>query len=450
MANTSEKGPVLVSSMESFKNSNQCEAPLNTDNTLLYINFIFGALKWLHETTVQYSLVILLIVILGIVLVLMYRSFLKPEVYMKELTEIGYEHIPAGPDRPARIARVQAARKLGNKIPPPYPNGWFAVAESGDVKTGGVLAVDALGQNLCVYRGEDGVARCVDAYCPHLGAHLAIGGTVCGDCIECPFHKWRFSADGALASVPGAETVPKGVSIKTWTVVEAEGAIWIWHDAEGRPPLWDLSDPPELKTYSYRGHNHFTVNCHIQEIPENGADVAHLNAVHATSLVTRLAEKYPLLLNFIGCHYWTAEWTKGDDHTASIKLTHDYKLIKLNVFHVDVQVTQIGPGHVRLHLNTPLGPILVSQSVTPIAPLQQRVVHRIFSPFYNAPLGVIMNRMEAYQFERDVAIWNNKRYVSAPAYVRADKTIRAFRSWFAQFYSEHSVGFRDANSTLDW
>lgn len=61
------------------------------------------------------------------------------------------------------------------------------------------------GQNLCVYRGEDGVVRCVDAYCPHLGANLAIGGSVCGNCIECPFHKWKFGEDGACVSVPGVE-----------------------------------------------------------------------------------------------------------------------------------------------------------------------------------------------------------------------------------------------------
>lgn len=55
------------------------------------------------------------------------------------------------------------------------------------------------------------------------------------------------------------------------------------------------------------------------------------------------------------------------------------------------------------------------------------------------------------QFERDIAIWNSKRFVSAPAYVRTDKTIRAFRSWFSQFYSENSVSFRDAmQNPLEW
>ncbi|XP_049884446.1 cholesterol 7-desaturase nvd [Pectinophora gossypiella] len=420
------------------------------DSVFLYSNVSFGIIRSTFDLLYQNSLVILAAVITGMLMFVLYRSYISPDFYTKELTEIGFDHVPPGPDRPLRIARTMTSRRLGSKIPPPYPNGWFAVAESCDVKVGGVLAVDALGQNLCVYRGADGVVRCVDAYCPHLGANLAAGGNVCGNCIECPFHKWRFGADGALVSVPGVESVPKGVSIKSWETVEADGAVWIWYDAENRPPLWSLQDACTMQMRC-RGRNIFTVNCHIQEIPENGADVAHLNAVHSESLLSKLGEKYPLLLNFIGSHYWTAEWSRGDHHTSTIKLTHDYKLMKMNLFHVDVDVTQIGPGHVRLKLQTSFGPVLISQSVTPIGPLQQKVVHRVFSPNYNAPLGYILNRAESYQFERDVAIWNNKRYVGAPAYVKTDKTIRAFRSWFSQFYSENSISFKDANnSMLEW
>src|SRR5689334_23634300 len=42
-------------------------------------------------------------------------------------------------------------------------------------------------------------------YCPHLGAHLGIGGTVVGDSIKCPFHAWRFGGDGACVDVPRSE-----------------------------------------------------------------------------------------------------------------------------------------------------------------------------------------------------------------------------------------------------
>ncbi|XP_060808381.1 cholesterol 7-desaturase nvd [Amyelois transitella] len=416
-----------------------------------YFNLTFSAVNWLLNFIFDNLAFILLSVILVLVVYVVCKSFWCPIDYRKELIDVGFEHIPPGPDKAAKINRARNARKLGSKIPPPFPNGWFALVESKDLKDGGVIPVDALGQNLCVYRGEDGVARCVDAYCPHLGANLGVGGSVCGNCIECPFHKWKFGEDGACVSVPGVENAPRGVSLKTWKTVEADGAVWIWHDAEGRDPLWSLEDAPELKMWGYRGRNEFVVSAHIQEIPENGADVAHLNAVHSPSLLSGLGEKYPALQDIIGRHVWAASWNRNEDHTALMKLTHDYKVLKGDWFHIDVEVTQIGPGHVRLRMSTPIGPVLVSQSVTPLGPLMQKVVHRFYSPPHIAPFSSILVKSEAYMFERDVLIWNSKQFVSAPAYVRTDKTIRSFRSWYSQFYSENSISFRDAiQNPLEW
>lgn len=63
------------------------------------------------------------------------------------------------------------------------------------------------GENFAVFRTADGKARITRAYCPHLGANLAVGGAVKGDCIECPFHKWRFDgATGKCVSIPNVET----------------------------------------------------------------------------------------------------------------------------------------------------------------------------------------------------------------------------------------------------
>ena len=51
---------------------------------------------------------------------------------------------------------------------------YFSQLKKGDVKP-----VDALGQHFVVYRGESGKVAVLDAYCPHLGANLALGGKVC-------------------------------------------------------------------------------------------------------------------------------------------------------------------------------------------------------------------------------------------------------------------------------
>lgn len=59
------------------------------------------------------------------------------------------------------------------------------------------------GQNFVVFRTESGEVHIFDAYCPHLGANLGVGGIVKGDCIECPFHQWSFRAsDGECTNIP--------------------------------------------------------------------------------------------------------------------------------------------------------------------------------------------------------------------------------------------------------
>lgn len=96
-------------------------------------------------------------------------------------------------------------RKKVGDLPPPYPNSWYSILESDQLAPKQVKEVYILGRNLVVWRGEEsGRAFVSDAYCPHLGAHLGVGGTVKGNCIECPFHQWSFDGcqNGKVANVP--------------------------------------------------------------------------------------------------------------------------------------------------------------------------------------------------------------------------------------------------------
>lgn len=101
-----------------------------------------------------------------------------------------------------KIHRLRSLKKIGDGVPPPFPNGWYAVAESKEVKKGQAISVDCLGENFVVFRTEEGIV-CMDAYCTHMGANLGVGGLVKGNCIECPFHQWKFSGkDGSLVDIP--------------------------------------------------------------------------------------------------------------------------------------------------------------------------------------------------------------------------------------------------------
>ena len=86
-------------------------------------------------------------------------------------------------------------RRIVGDLPSAYPNGLFVILDSAQLESGGTQEVSALGLNLVAWRVESGKAYLADAYCPHLGAHLGVGGKVAGECITCPFHGWQFQGE---------------------------------------------------------------------------------------------------------------------------------------------------------------------------------------------------------------------------------------------------------------
>ncbi len=84
----------------------------------------------------------------------------------------------------------------------PIPYGWYCVGFSGELASGAVKALKYFNEDLVLFRTKNGVAALLNAYCPHLGAHLGVGGKVQGESIACPFHGWQFNAAGECMAVP--------------------------------------------------------------------------------------------------------------------------------------------------------------------------------------------------------------------------------------------------------
>ena len=80
--------------------------------------------------------------------------------------------------------------------------GWFMVGWSAEFPIGEVRPLHYFGEDLVAYRDESGELHVLEAHCKHLGAHIGHGGTVVGDCVECPFHGWRWGPDGANRYIP--------------------------------------------------------------------------------------------------------------------------------------------------------------------------------------------------------------------------------------------------------
>ena len=80
--------------------------------------------------------------------------------------------------------------------------GWFVIGWSAEFPVGEVRPLRYFGEYLVAYRDESGELRVLSGHCRHLGAHIGHGGKVVGDCVECPFHGWRWGPDGTNRYIP--------------------------------------------------------------------------------------------------------------------------------------------------------------------------------------------------------------------------------------------------------
>lgn len=155
--------------------------------------------------------------------------------------------------------------------------GWYWVVRSAELRAGGVAAANVAGRELVVWRGVDGVAHVMDAYCPHMGAHLAEGRVDAGG-LRCFFHDWTFDGSGACVRIP-CQDKPVDAKVRTWPTTERYGLVWVWTGAEPRHPIPyapELADDPcdSLVAAS------FEKACHPNVVMINAIDAQHFNSVH--------------------------------------------------------------------------------------------------------------------------------------------------------------------------
>ncbi len=157
--------------------------------------------------------------------------------------------------------------------------GWYWLLPSAELNRGAVRAVNILDYELAVFRGADGLVSALDAYCPHMGAHLA-EGKVEDNQLRCFFHNWCFDASGKCTDIPCLGGKPRiSVSTRSWHVREHHGLVWIWL-GEGTPS--SIPTPPELIGVEIESSlgNHFIKNCHPNVVMINAIDEQHFQTVH--------------------------------------------------------------------------------------------------------------------------------------------------------------------------
>lgn len=389
-----------------------------------------------------------------------YHLFFTPLNHVQRNHEVGY--ITGERQGPVERATEVSKRRHVGDLPPVYPNGWYRLAESHTIANGEARHIHVLGLDLAVFRTESGKIACIDAYCPHLGANFAVGGEVCGETIKCPFHGWEFNSEGACVNIPYTSgKIPSNARVDKYTVMETNDQVLFWFDAEGRPPQWFPPNLEELNNgkWTFRGLTQHYINSHIQEVPENAADVAHLNYLHGPILLNGvdLRKTHNGISLRLMRHEWEAAWAAEpapNQHLSVLNLKHKIFLLgyHLPVLDLDIVATQVGPGLVYLTFDSLFGSGVFIQTLTPEEPLYQSLTHCIYAEWR---VPTIMAKLyafgEASQVDRDVMIWNNKQYRGNPVLVKEDELIAKHRRWYKQFYSENSPSYQDAQrDNLDW
>ncbi|HEY9546007.1 MAG TPA: Rieske 2Fe-2S domain-containing protein [Solimonas sp.] len=311
------------------------------------------------------------------------------------------------------------------RCPFPIPTGWFFVDYADTLKAGELRNVTLFGQEWVLFRTESGKPGMSDPYCPHLGAHMGHGGKVCGEHLRCPFHHWEYNTEGWCKNIPYAKVTPpivkKQAILRTLPMVEKYGMMWAWYHPLCEAPNWELPYIPEIEdatgyTGSRRGS--WTADTCIQEIAENGVDVAHLKFLHGAAGI------------------------------PPVEASYDGPVMKLDIGKGYIVGTGYGPGLNVMRFNQEGITATMISYTQPVTAEQSRMNMSFRHVDYaegtrelHASKKVIDHMIGAAEGEEsagfesvDFIVWNNKKYRPNPLLCDGDGPVLQFRKWFKQFY----------------
>ncbi len=304
----------------------------------------------------------------------------------------------------------------------PIPNGWFAVAFSRELAPGEVKRIRYFDEDLVLFRTRSGAARALDAYCPHLGAHLGEGGRVVGETLRCPFHGWRYDGSGACVEIPYCEKIPPRARLRGWDVLERNHLIFLWHHADGKPPEWEVPAMPELERPDWTEPRTFElqVPVHMQEMHENNNDAVHFQYVHGSVIVPQM--EIELREGGRVMHMVTRQRRETPYGTFDTTLETDSWGLGLAA----VRIVGIGDAGLLMFSST--------------APVDRRNTHSrwVFTVTRNLAdlAGEDFVQGLSTGVMQDMRIWANKVHRAKPVLCEADVHLAEFRRWARQFYSD--------------
>src|SRR5665213_1487810 len=143
-----------------------------------------------------------------------------------------------------------------------------------------VKPVKLLGENLVLFRNEQGRYGLIERHCAHRGADLAYGRLEDGG-LRCAFHGWLFDVSGQCLETPAEPADSKlcaNIRQKSYPVVEKSGILFAYLGPGEAPalPNFDCFIAPASHTFAFKG----MIDCNWLQSLEVGIDPVHTSFLH--------------------------------------------------------------------------------------------------------------------------------------------------------------------------
>lgn len=315
------------------------------------------------------------------------------------------------PPQDSESAHEREYQLVDGGEPPPVPNGWYAAAASADLGPGDVMSFVAVERHLVLFRGEDGEAHVVAAYCPHMGAHLG-NGTVKGSTLACAYHGWKFDGDGRCVEIPySSGRISSRACVRSFPVREQDGLTLFWFHAGGAEPSYEVPTFDEAHDSSWSAPHVFRTEfvASLQDMAENNVDYTHFFFVHGRDALDDSTSKF----------------TTDGPFSTVVESFEDQGLTFTRYTY--------GPGVALLRIPG------ISTVLTTTTPIDRRHV-RLLWHFYFPPGveemadDIIEGVVGDHGLRADMPIWRDKVFADRPLLVKGDGPITEFRKWYEQFY----------------
>ncbi len=300
--------------------------------------------------------------------------------------------------------------------------GWYPMMLSAELAIGEVKPLRYFGQELAIWRGEDGRVRMLNAICKHLGAHMGHGGKVSGNYLECPFHAWRYDGEeGAVKEIPYSPSIPPRVQKQCkdiWPVVEANRLIWAWYHPEGVAPLYEVAHLPECSDPEWTEFDmtEWSIWGSLQNIAENSVDFAHFQYIHGTAELPE-AELF-----------W-GEYDRAGIVRAQMGTPRGM---------VDGVITSksVGPGQSWVRFEGICETLLVA-CLTPVDEDHVHVRYFYTQPKNSESSGVARAIIADVnkQMDQDKVVWDRQTFMYKPIICEGDGPIAKFRMFYSKYYA---------------